>query len=75
MSGTEAQQFNMQAEGNGSLRQGIMCAYSHRQRPFRNYSLKKIKEEEKQLKAKGKIKEIQHGVSFSSSLLFDYPIA
>ena len=63
VSRTEVQQFNIQAEGHGSLRQVIMYVYSYRQLPFRNYSLKK-EEEEKQRKAKGKIKEIQHGGSF-----------
>lgn len=62
VSRTEVQQFNSQAEGHGSLRQVIMYVYSCRQLPFRNYSLKT--EEEKLRKAKGKIKEIQHGVSF-----------
>lgn len=43
VSRTEVQQFNIQAEGHGSLRPVIMYVYSYRKLPFRNYSLKKKK--------------------------------
>ena len=47
VSGTEVQQFNIQAEGHGSMRPVIMYVYSDRKLPFRNYSLKKKKRKKK----------------------------